>query len=250
MNAFRAATIALLALATQPGRAQTRTLLQATTTVNGEPLLFPTRANLVTATITTLQASGQTGNYAPASPAAVYVLGGALTLTVMGLPPRTIRTGEAYIAPNRVAMNLTNRGSGAARFLTVYFGAEGQPLNKSGTGEPRGLQAEMVLQTTTTWAGEPILFPVGANQLSVLTSSVAPKGSIARHTHAHTQFVYVLDGEHSVQPAGRPARAFRAGEAMVETTQPHTGANPRTSADRFVTVFAGKAGVPLSTPAH
>ena len=245
-----AAAIVLLAVSALPAGAQTRTLLQATTTVNGEPIRFPTRANIVTATLSTLQPAGQTGFYAPSFPAVVYVLGGTLSLDVTGRPARTVRSGETFVAPNKMAMNLANKGSSPAKFLTVYFGEEKQALNKSGTGEPRGLNTEAVLETTTTWMGEPILFPVGANQLSVLTSSVAPKGAIARHTHAHTQFVFVLDGQHGVQPAGRPIHTFRAGVAMVETTQPHTGTNPGSGADRFVTVFAGKAGVPLSTPAH
>jgi quercetin dioxygenase-like cupin family protein len=217
--------------------------------VTGQALAFPARGDKVVALLASLKTKGQTGSTTLHFPTVIHALSGIVTVEMAGKAPRAVRTGEAIVAPMGAAFNLTNKGTVPTRFVIVSFTEDGQPW-MSGAGVPRDFKADTVLETTTTWAGEPILFPAGANQIAVLSTSVPAGAVIAKHTHAHTQFVFMLQGEHTVEPTGHPKHSFAAGSAMIETTQPHVGTNAGHEADRFVTVFVGKSGVPLSTPVH
>ncbi|HEY2824465.1 MAG TPA: hypothetical protein VGI83_02870 [Gemmatimonadales bacterium] len=251
MHPTRFVTIAVLItspLAAQ-GRITSRTVLQATKTVTGQALEFPARGDKVIATVGTIKTKGQSGALTMRFPTSIHVLSGTVSLEITGKAPRAFKTGEAFVAPTRTAFTLANRGTVPTRFIAVAFAGEATPFAEQGAGA-RDFKADTVLETTTTWAGEPIIFPSGANQISVLMTSVPTAAVIAKHTHAHTQFVYMLEGEHTVEPAGHPRHSFSAGSAMIETTQPHVGTNAGHDVDRFVTVFAGKAGVPLSTLVH
>ena len=240
---------AIPSIAIAQARTSSTTVLQTTTTVTGEALAFPTRGDKVVALLATLKTKGQTGPVTQHFPTVVHVLSGSLSLEITGKPARSVATGKAVVLPMEKAANLANRGTVPARFVMVSFVEDGQPLSTPG-GTARDFKADTVLETTTTWAGEPMLFPAGANQVAVLQSSVPVGAVIARHTHAHTQFVFMLQGEHTVEPTGHPKHSFAAGSAMIETTQPHVGTNAGHELDRFVTVFVGKVGVPLSTPVH
>jgi hypothetical protein len=88
-----------------------------------------------------------------------------------------------------------NRGTASAKFLTIYFGEQGKPLVEHASDSvPRGLKTITVLQTLTTSTGEPILFPLGANQFTVLIAEYAPGAANQRHVHPPTWFAYELDG--------------------------------------------------------
>jgi quercetin dioxygenase-like cupin family protein len=247
------AGIVLLATFTAPTVAQPgitiHPLLQSKTTLTGQPIELPHFRNQVTAALTELAPGGQTGNTTLFFPSVVYQMDGTLSLEIPGQDAKTISAGQAVAAPLRTPFNGGNRGATVAKFLTVSFGEQGKSIaERVSDASARGLKTTKVLQAVTTWTGEPILFPLSANQFTVLMVELAPGAANARHVHPPTEFIYVLDGVSSVEPSDRSRRTFNPGEAFVETTIPHIGANRGTVGGRILIVFAGEAGAPLTVP--
>jgi quercetin dioxygenase-like cupin family protein len=81
--------------------------------------------------------------------------------------------------------------------------------------------------------------PTGAEQeVRVFTATFKPGDRTVFHTHRAPVTVYVLEGEFTLEMAGRPAAVVRAGSAFVEP--PHvrmTGYNRSPSAPTRVVVF-------------
>ncbi len=235
---------AQLAPAPPPG-ITTRPLLQATTTLTGQPLQFPLFRNQVTAILGELAPGGQVGRHQHPFPGVAYVLEGTITLEVDGQAPRTFTAGQAYAEVVNTMHNAFNRGTTPSRVLAVFFGEAGKPPLVPGAGAASaGFRAAAVLNTTKTWTGEPILFPLSANQFTVLIVEFAPGAAFPRHVHPPTQFIYVLEGTLTVEPSDHPRRTFNPGEAVVETTIPHAAANPGTVGGRYFVINAGEAGTP------
>jgi quercetin dioxygenase-like cupin family protein len=247
------ATILLLSTFDTPSAAQPgftlHPLLQTTTTLTDQPLEFSHFRNQVAAVLTELPAGGRTGTMTLFFPSVVYLIEGLLSLEVPGEAARTISAGHALAAPLRTPFNSANQGATSAKFLTVYFGEQGKPfVERASDSAPRGLKTVTVLQTAKTWTGELILFPLMANQFTVLTVDLAPGAVNPRHIHPPTQFIYVLEGALTIEPSEHPRQAFNPGDAFVETTIPHSGGNRGTAGVRILTIYAGEAGVPLNVP--
>jgi quercetin dioxygenase-like cupin family protein len=243
----------LVAAFNTPSAAQTgitiRPLLQSATTLTGQSFELPHFRNQVTAALTELASGGQTGNTTVLFPSVIYQIEGTVSMEIAGQAARTTSTGQALVAPLRMPFNTANRGTTSAKFLSVFFGEQGKLLaERASDSSSRGLKTTMVLQTMTTWTGEPILFPLSANQFTVLMVELAPGAANARHVHPPTEFIYVLDGVSSVEPSNQPRRTFNAGEGFVETTIPHVGANRGAVGGRVLLIFAGEAGGPLTVP--
>ncbi len=229
------AGILLVATFNTPSAAQTgitiRQLLQTTTTQTGQPLEFPHFRNQVTAVLTELAPGGQTGSTTQFFSSVVYVIEGALSLEVPGEATRTINAGQALAAPLRTPINGVNRGATSVKFLTAYFSEQGKPLaERAPDSGPRGLKTATVLQTAKTWTGEPILFPLSANQFTVLIAEFAP-GAVnpvnPRHVHPPTQFVYVLEGSISIEPSDHPRRPIQSGRGICGNDNTTRRCQPR-----------------------
>lgn len=224
-----------------------RVLLQTTTTITGQPLQFSLFRNQVVAVLAELDPGGQTSPQRFFVPVVLYVLEGTLTVEIEGQTPRTITAGQALVPPINASTNGANRGTTAVRWLFVAFADASKPV-ATPAAAPVGFRRTVVLRTTKTFMGEDIVFPLLANQLTVLAVDFAPGAVNPRHIHPHTQFIYVLDGNTTVEPDNVPARTFAPGQAFVETTRPHVGANRGTTRGTVFTIFAGEAGTPTTAP--
>ena len=71
----------------------------------------------------------------------------------------------------------------------ALFGATA--LNAQPQHGPIGLKLTPILETTTTFTGQPIRFPQGENQLVAVLAEVAPGGQVGRHMHPVPLFVYM-----------------------------------------------------------
>ncbi len=225
-----------------------RAVLQATTTLTGQPLRFPLFRNMVTAVLVELAPGGQTGAQRFFVPTVLYVLEGTLTAEFEGSAPRAIAAGQAVVPPVNVAGNVRNLGPSPARWMAVTFADASEPAVSPPAPPPVGLRATLLLRTTKTFAGEDIVFPLLANQLAVNLSEYPPGAATDRHVHPHTQFNYVLEGVFTVEAEGLSPSSFGAGKAAVETIRPHVGVNRASTAMRLFSVFAGEVGVPLTVP--
>src|SRR5262245_16277720 len=110
---------------------------------------------------------------------------------------------------------------------------------------PVGLKLTPVLQTTTTFTGQPIRFPQGDNEITAVIAEVAPGGQVGRHLHPVPLFVYMLEGTLTIDMEKHGTHAFKAGEGFAEIVHSwHNGRNLEDKPVRFLIVFAGRKGTP------
>lgn len=110
-----------------------------------------------------------------------------------------------------------------------------------------GMNASTVLQTTTTAIGQPLQFPQARSQFTGVVIELAPGGEVGRHMHPVPNFVYVLQGEISIEAEGHPARSYSAGQSFVESVNTwHNGLNRGSAPLKILVVFAGEEGKPVT----
>ncbi|MDX2307067.1 MAG: cupin domain-containing protein [Hyphomicrobium sp.] len=115
-------------------------LLSSGATVAGETIVYPAGTPNVTAAVVTLAPGAETGWHRHGVPVFGYMLEGELTVTYdaqtsvgrsdsgsAGSNVRVLRGGDALLEAMAVLHNGRNTGSGPARILAVFMGAEGVP---------------------------------------------------------------------------------------------------------------------------
>jgi quercetin dioxygenase-like cupin family protein len=110
-----------------------------------------------------------------------------------------------------------------------------------------GMKAATLLQSTTTAVGQQIQFPQGRNQFTGVLIELAPGGEVGRHLHPFPNYVYVLNGQITIDIDGQPSRTYSAGESFVESTNTwHNGVNRGQVPVTILVVFAGEEGKPVT----
>ncbi len=123
-------------------------------------------------------------------------------------------------------------------------GAASAQTEASPTG-PVGLTLTPILQTSTTFSGQPIRFPQSDNQIVAVLAEVAPGGQVGRHLHPNPLFVYILEGALTIEMEGHGAHTFSAGEGLAEVVNTwHNGRNLGDTPVKFLIVFAAQEGTP------
>jgi quercetin dioxygenase-like cupin family protein len=130
----------------------------------------------------------------------------------------------------------------AATLLYMSFAHADGPSRSIG---PVGVKLTPILETTTTFSGQPIRFPQGDNQLAAVIAEVAPGGQVGKHMHPVPLFVYILEGTLTIEMEGHGTHAFSAGQGLAEVVNTwHNGRNLGDEPVRFLIVFAGQKGTP------
>jgi quercetin dioxygenase-like cupin family protein len=112
---------------------------------------------------------------------------------------------------------------------------------------PVGFTATTLLQTSTTIRDQPIRFPQGDNQFTAVLGEIAPGGQAGRHMHTVPLLVYILEGSLSIEMEGHGTHVVSAGEAFTEVVNTwHNGRNLGSTPARFLIVFAGQDGTPIT----
>jgi quercetin dioxygenase-like cupin family protein len=106
-----------------------------------------------------------------------------------------------------------------------------------------GMKSTALLQTTTTATGQPILFPPSRSQFTGVVIELAPGGEVGRHMHPVPNFVFVLEGDLTIESEGQAARTYTAGQSFAESVNTwHNGINRSAAPAKFIVVFAGEEG--------
>lgn len=133
----------------------------------------------------------------------------------------------------------------SAFFLSLLLSAV--LLGGAAWAQPSGLKSTTLLQASSTPGGQPIVFPLFRNQFVASLVEIAPGGQVGRHLHPVPIFLYILDGELTVEADGQQPRIYRAGEAAVEVTNTwHNAFNRGRGPARFLVVAAGEEGTPVT----
>lgn len=103
------------------------TVLQTTTTTQGQSLQFPSSQSQFTGLLLEIAPGGRIGRHRHPVPNLAYVLEGELTIEADGQPTRTYRPGEAFSEGDYWHDGINN-GSVPVKVWVVFAGAVGTPL--------------------------------------------------------------------------------------------------------------------------
>ncbi|CAH1905763.1 Cupin domain protein [Candidatus Nitrotoga sp. HW29] len=109
------------------------------------------------------------------------------------------------------------------------------------------VQASVILKTSTSWDGKPIIYPEGTPEITGLIIEIAPGGETGWHSHPVSSFGLVLEGELEVQLKNGALKRLKAGEALAEVINtPHNGRNFGSLPVKLVVFYAGAVGQKLT----
>ncbi len=116
------ATAFALGAAAQQGQTVKRLIENATTTVGGQTLRYPTAGQaMVTANISTLEPGGTTPRHKHPVPTFIYVIEGTLAVDVDGGTTREVKAGEAFMeVVDTWHRNRNPSGSARVQYLLVF----------------------------------------------------------------------------------------------------------------------------------
>lgn len=219
-------------------------LLAATTTVTGQAIEFPRFRNEVLVVLTEIDPGGQTGPLERRLPGVDYVIEGTATYEFGG-QTRVVTAGQTFVSPLNTILNGLNRGTVPLKLLVITAGEKGRPglVRPAGSAPVSIRSSPIILQTTTTFTGELILFPLFKNQLQAVLAEYAPGGG-GSHRHPVPVVFYVLEGAITFEPEGHAAKTFSAGQAGVETNASHGAFNRGTVPAKFFSVIMAEEGAP------
>jgi quercetin dioxygenase-like cupin family protein len=100
---------------------------------------------------------------------------------------------------------------------------------------------------TTTSAGEPLLYPDTPNPVVKSDILTIPPGGVTQWmTHPVPAYLYVLQGDLTVQFADGRQQTFHQGQSFLQSqTQWHRGRNDGQQQVRFLAVFLDAKGIPV-----
>ncbi|MEM8728512.1 MAG: cupin domain-containing protein [Pseudomonadota bacterium] len=102
---------------------------------------------------------------------------------------------------------------------------------------------DVLLKTTQTAIGEPIVYPDGQAEVSVVLVTMAPGQKTGWHVHDAPLIAYMLEGEITVDYGENGKRTYREGDALVDALKSrHDGENTGDGPTRILVVFAGAVG--------
>ncbi|MCK9509729.1 MAG: cupin domain-containing protein [Pigmentiphaga sp.] len=136
---------------------------------------------------------------------------------------------------------------GAALGLALCLGA--MPAGASDF-KPLALVAKPLMQTSTTWAGQPLAYPQGQAEISAMEITLAPGAETGWHSHPVASYAYVLEGELEITlEDGRQHRAHR-GQALAEVVGlAHNGRNVGEGPVRLIVFYTATPGATLTQAA-
>ena len=114
---------------------------------------------------------------------------------------------------------------------------------------PKGFSATPVLKSGKTADGDPLAFPQTQKpEIVSVIGTLEPKGQTALHRHPVPVFVYLLEGELSVQIEGQQdRRQYKTGEAFLEVVNKwHQAFNESDQPAKVLVVFMGEEGKPTT----
>ncbi len=109
--------------------------------------------------------------------------------------------------------------------------------------DPPAVVARPVLDTTTTWAGQPIRYPEGQARVVALEIEIAPGEQTGWHSHPVGSFAYLLEGELEVGTRDGRSHRVKAGQALAEVVGlEHNGHNVGSGPVRLVVFYTAAEG--------
>jgi quercetin dioxygenase-like cupin family protein len=101
-----------------------------------------------------------------------------------------------------------------------------------------------LLSSGTTVIGQPIAYPEGTPKVNGAIVTIPPGGETGWHLQEVPLFVYILEGEVTVDYGEKGVKVLKAGESILEAMNwPHNGMNKTDRPLRILAVYLGADGV-------
>ncbi len=128
--------------------------------------------------------------------------------------------------------------------ITIGFALTGYALTGRAAAEQPGYPAIPLLSTGTNALGETLRYPTtGPAHVTAAIVTIAPGAKTIAHKHGVPLFVYILEGEVTVDYGARGKRTFRKGDAFMEAMDvAHYGINQGKKPVRILAVYMGAKG--------
>lgn len=113
------------------------------------------------------------------------------------------------------------------------------------------VRAVPLLRTTTTAAGQPIVYPKTDHpEVTALLVTIPSGAETGWHRHPFPCYGYILSGELNVELEGGKINHFKAGDALVEAVNLlHNGRNTGAEPVKLVMFVTGEKGQPFTVKA-
>lgn len=104
-----------------------------------------------------------------------------------------------------------------------------------------------ILETTTSWDGEPLVYPEGEAKVTGMIIEIAPGQETGWHKHPVPNFGMLLEGKLEVSLEDGRSKRIEAGEALAEVVNVmHNGKNIGDVPVKILVFYAGVVGKELT----
>lgn len=101
-----------------------------------------------------------------------------------------------------------------------------------------------LLATGTTIIDQPIAYPEGTPKVTAAIVTIPPGGETGWHLHEVPLYVYILEGEVTVDYGEKGVKVVKQGESILEAMNwAHNGMNKTDKPLRILAVYMGADGV-------
>jgi quercetin dioxygenase-like cupin family protein len=152
------------------------------------------------------------------------------------------RRGEPAMTPGAMKFRI------AVTLSLIILMAPVCATSDEAQGYKKQVQTTPLLRTTTTSAGQPIVYPETADpEVTAILVEIPAGAETGWHKHPFPCYAYVLSGEIFIDVQGGATNHFKAGEAFAESVNIfHNGRNPGSVPVRLVMFVAGEKGEPFT----
>lgn len=108
------------------------------------------------------------------------------------------------------------------------------------------ISAKEILRTSTSWDGDPIVYPEGAPEIRAIIIELQEGISTGFHCHPVPNLAYMLEGEIEVEVFEGPKKKFKKGDAFEEVIHTwHSGRVLRGPA-KILVFYVGEVDTPIT----
>ncbi len=126
------------------------------------------------------------------------------------------------------------------RFLSVLFILLLYLNTESVAQDSSLINGNIILQTTASWDGNPIIYPEGEAQITALHIEIPSGAETGWHSHPVPSFGYVLEGTLEIAMEDGSTLIVNKGEALAEvTSRIHSGKSIGENSLKLVVFYAG-----------
>jgi len=110
-----------------------------------------------------------------------------------------------------------------------------------------GVEVTQILKTTSSWNGNPLVYPEGQAEITGLLVEILPGAETGWHEHSVPSFGIVLEGTLEVTLKSGEVKRLQSGDALAEVVDTlHNGRNISNQRVKIIVFYTGAVGKSLT----